>query len=369
MPGHIPAELVLLIFKLLGRGGETFKNFSLVCNAWRTLSLPFLYRSLCIETRRSLLACTTLMKNAPHIRPLIEEINIHYDPTYGDDPEDNAIELDDADIKEFIRGFTRLHTLFCRGFVLLDIPLVLPTSSITTLYIQDRSFDAHELYMLLEASASVVRSLTLDDVIAHRPTAVDISQMPAINMEALEELFLIRFDGLLPTKLRTQRLKILWCKDWYDTLRDALPDSLVTLAITEDWGSDDQRQFSTENLSVAWGHRSSSLEAITNLITKFALPYKIRHLEVMLSSEGTLRWGTSPIDLGIVDHFEAFILNLHNNGSLRKLTFTIEPTYWRIRGGVGVVDRFSKLTPLGIFDFRVDSRSVLDPQHRIAPWP
>ncbi|KAF4600393.1 hypothetical protein EYR38_005018 [Pleurotus pulmonarius] len=330
------------------------------------------------------------MKNAPHIRPLIEEINIHYDLTYVDDPEDNAIELDDADIKGFIRGFTRLHTLFCRGFVLLDIPLVLPTSSITTLYIQDRSFDAHELYMLLEASASVVRSLTLDDVIAHRPTAVDISQMPAINMEALEELFLIRFDGLLPTKLRTQRLKILWCKDWYDTLRDALPDSLVTLAITEDWGSslrtfrhfltyivfcldytgsDDQRQFSTENLSVAWGHRSSSLEAITNLITKFALPYKIRHLEVMLSSEGTLRWGTSPIDLGIVDHFEAFILNLHNNGSLRKLTFTIEPTYWRIRGGVGVVDRFSKLTPLGIFDFRVDSRSVLDPQHRIAPWP
>lgn len=236
--GRLPPELVLLVLKELGRGGRTLRNCSLVCNDWRTFSLPFLYRRLYIQSRRELLACMVMMKNAPHIRPLIQEIATIYDAPDAADPEDNSFDIDDADIREFVRGFVHLHTISRSGFTIFDIPPVLPGSLVTALCIHDRWVNAQELSLLFDASANTIRSLTLDEV-AFRdpPPAGDLSQLPTINMAVLEELVLRGYEGPLYPNLRMPRLKVLSCKGWHGVFREALPDSLLTLAVSRECGA------------------------------------------------------------------------------------------------------------------------------------
>ncbi|KAG9219638.1 hypothetical protein CCMSSC00406_0006040 [Pleurotus cornucopiae] len=313
--GRLPPELVLLVFKELGRGGRTRRNCSLVCNDWRTFSLPFLYRRLYIQSRRELLACMVMMKNAPHIRPLIQEISTIYDAPDAADPEDNSFDIDDADIREFVRGFVHLHTISSSGFTIFDIPPVLPGSLVTALCIHDRWVNAQELSLLFDASANTIRSLTLDEV-AFRdpPPAGDLSQLPTINMAVLED---------------------------------------------REYGDDDYGPFSVTNLSIRWQHEWSLLDEISDLTCKLVLPYKIQHLEIVSLYDIPFHFN----DIEVIDDFETFILDLHDHGSLRKLTFTFEPMYGDEPRGVGLVDRFVKLKSLGILDVRVGSWSILHPAH------
>lgn len=126
---------------------------------------------------------------------------------------------------------------------------------------------------------------------------------------------------------------------------------------------DYHRPFSVDNLSISWGRRwSLALDEISDLTERLAIPSKIQHLEIVLPIN-------VPFDLHnaensiteTIDDFESFILDLHDNGSLRKLTFTFEPMC-RDKRGVGLVDWFVKLKPLGILDIRVDSYSELLPK-------
>lgn len=238
--GRLPPELVLLVFKALDDDKCTLKSCSLVCNAWRSFSLPFLYRRLSINTRYQLLACMTFMRNAPHIRPYVRVLRSYYDVSEAADSEDSALAIDESDIISFIHGFTRLDAISRSAYPIFEIPDVLPSSSVTTLYIGDYSPDPQELVQLFQASASKIRTMTLNDIrIYNVPPTADTSQMPTITMVALEQLALSCSGERLPFygKVKMPKLKVLWCTGWYSTLREDFPDSLVTLVVNEVYGS------------------------------------------------------------------------------------------------------------------------------------
>lgn len=180
------------------------------------------------------------MRNAPHIYPHVRDFRTYYDVPEAADPEDNAIEINDADIRTFIHGFTRLDAISRSAFPIFDISDVLPGSSIATLYIGDYSPRPQDLVLLFQASASKIRTLTLNDVRTYSiPPTADTSQMPTITMVALEQLALLGCMERFPFfgKVQMPKLKVLWCDGWYSTLREDLPDSLVTLVVSDAYGT------------------------------------------------------------------------------------------------------------------------------------
>lgn len=180
------------------------------------------------------------MRNAPHIYPHVRDFRTYYDVPEPADPEDNAIEINDADIRTFIHGFTRLDAISRSAFPIFDISDVLPGSSIATLYIGDYSPRPQDLVLLFQASASKIRTLTLNDVRTYSiPPTADTSQMPTITMVALEQLALLGCMERFPFfgKVQMPKLKVLWCDGWYSTLREDLPDSLVTLVVSDAYGT------------------------------------------------------------------------------------------------------------------------------------
>ncbi|KAF4600399.1 hypothetical protein EYR38_005024 [Pleurotus pulmonarius] len=342
---------------------RTLKSCSLVCNEWRTFSLPFLYRRLSINTRYQLLACMTFMQNAPHIRPYVRVLRSYYDVPEAAEAEDDgleisdsALEIDEGDIKSFIHSLTRLDGISRSAYPIFDIPDVLPASSVTTLYIGDYSPEPHEVIQLFQASASKIRTLIFHDIRIYnvRPAA-DTLHMPTITMGALEQLALSCSGKMFPFygKVKMPKLKFLLCEGWYSTLREDFPDSLVTLVVNGVYDHDYHRPFSVENLSINWDHRLSSLDEISDLSKRLAIPSKIQHLEIVLPYLH---------DAETIDDFESFILDLHDNGSLRKLTFTFTSTHRDEPRGAGLADRLTKLGPLGILDVQEKAYSILQPE-------
>ena len=95
------------------------------------------------------------------------------------------------------------------------------------------------------------------------------------------------------------------------------------------------------------------MDEILDLSKRLAIPSKIQHLEIVLPY---LR------DAETIDDFESFILDLHDNGSLRKLTFTFTSTHRDEPRGAGLADRLTKLGPLGILDVQEKAYSILHPE-------
>ncbi|KAG9219644.1 hypothetical protein CCMSSC00406_0006034 [Pleurotus cornucopiae] len=317
-----------------------------------------------IKTRRQLLECMELMRTAPHIRPLILDIAFCNDvPNLRSARGTESIVIDDADFTAFIHSFTHLEAIFCTGFTFVNIPLVLPGSSVTTLDLMERDIQAQELSSIFEAAAPMIRCLMLDTVrVRNPPNAVEMSRLSTITMVALKELALMGYAERLPfySNIRMPNLEILYCATWRNIFREYLPDSLKTLAIGWDLDGRNQvcRPFDTENFYLRWLVRWETLDQILYLIPKLTIPRNIQHIEIV-SETTSDKLPFNMDDLESVDKFESFILDLHQNGSLQKLTFTFEPSYMDIGCGDGLADRFTKLNPLGLVDVRVDLPSVL----------
>ncbi|KAF9490502.1 hypothetical protein BDN71DRAFT_1454195 [Pleurotus eryngii] len=227
----------------------------------------------------------------------------------------------------------------------------------------ERSIQAQELSSIFEAAASMIRCLMLDSVrVLNPPNAVAMSRLPTITMVALNELALMGYEERLPfySNIRMPNLEILYCATWLNTFRGYLPDSLKTLAIGWDLDGRNQvcRPFDTENFYLRWFVKWKTLDDILYLIPKLMIPRNIQHIEIVSETTGD-ELPFNMDDLESVDKFESFILDLHRNGSLQKVTFTFEPSYTDVRCGEGLADRFTKLNPLGLVDVRVDLPSVL----------
>ncbi|KAF4602764.1 hypothetical protein EYR40_005981 [Pleurotus pulmonarius] len=364
MGNRLPEDIVLHFFKALTNKGASLQNCSLVCSTWRTLALPLLFRMFYIKTSRQLLECMELMRNTPHIRPLILDIAFCNDIVHRRFfPVIESVVIDDADFIAFIHGFTRLQAIFCTGPTLVNIPLVLPGSSVTTLDIAARSITAEELSSIFEAAAGVIRYLILDDVtVQNQPSAVALSRLPTITMVALKELALMGFEEKLPfaSHIQMPNLETLYCATWLSIFRECLPDLLKTLAIG--WDLDQRNQarkpFDVENFSFRWLVRWERLDEMLYLIPKLTTPQNVQHIEIVFETTSS-ELPFEMDDLESIDKFETYILDLHRDGCLQKVTFTFEPSYVDIRCGDGLADRFAKLNPLGIVDVRVGLPSVL----------
>lgn len=113
----------------------------------------------------------------------------------------------------------------------------------------------------------------------------------------------------------------------------------------------DQNQIIIDNLCILWfpEHEVGNVKAT---ITSVCVPTKLAHLEVFLPSRLlTHPFTTSPDDL------EAFVLRRHLDGSLRRVTVTVEdPSELDI-----LDDAFKELNSLGILNIRVGKPPLFHP--------
>ncbi|KAF4574300.1 hypothetical protein EYR36_005633 [Pleurotus pulmonarius] len=119
-----------------------------------------------------------------------------------------------------------------------------------------------------------------------------------------------------------------------------------------------RKPFDVENFSFRWLVRWERLDEMLYLIPKLTTPQNVQHIEIVFETTSS-ELPFEMDDLESIDKFETYILDLHRDGCLQKVTFTFEPSYVDIRCGDGLADRFAKLNPLGIVDVRVGLPSVL----------
>lgn len=103
------------------------------------------------------------------------------------------------------------------------------------------------------------------------------------------------------------------------------------------------------------------------LVLKLANPSKLQHLEILISENEY--WHFHLDDLAANVDFEADILDLHENGSLRRVTFTLkmkDRNAWeeeQVEYTIG--EKFRKLRLLGILAVRLNQPSAIYPRTHI----
>ncbi|KAG9223341.1 hypothetical protein PTI98_002029 [Pleurotus ostreatus] len=264
---------------------------------------------------------------------------------------------DDDHIQSFLQAFPRLNALKCSSHLYNVVSHMLQQSPITTLHIDSSlSYDVKWFFHILRAGAATLKNLKLEDVdfrvrLSPRATPND----GKISMLALEELTVVECCNL-PfhiTTVEMPNLKVLVCQvydctDYLHILRTSLMTLVIEPTIEEPL---DQNQIIVDNLCILWfpQHEVGNVKAT---ITSVCVPTRLAHLEVFLPSILLAHpFTTSSDDL------EAFVLRLHLDGSLGRVTVTVEdPSQPDILDGV-----FKELNSLGILEIRVGKPPLLHP--------
>ncbi len=230
----LPLELRFLVFEEMGR--DSLRNCSLVSKFWRNLCLPALFRELKtvnILSIAELHAFSDLLTNSPNLRPHVRKITFRCTtyPVYVDDKKHGMV----ATILSDLPGLDELN---CPSILSDTLSFVLPQLSITKLSLTLDTYSPPDPLPVLEAVASTLRSLTLQDLGFGDQSTVNpfdprISNAP-ICMTALEDLAVVSCVISLTSRLfRLPALKTLYCEGEGVTIGDAVPSSLKTLVVVD----------------------------------------------------------------------------------------------------------------------------------------
>ncbi|KDQ33752.1 hypothetical protein PLEOSDRAFT_152600 [Pleurotus ostreatus PC15] len=360
---RLPLEIEHLVLrKLEERHPYALRNCASVCKSWHEFCLPILFHELTIgmDGKRHLPACSRLLVESPRIRRHVRKVTFESQdfPIYvTNEHEERRM------IESILLGLPRLDELLCTSIPLETLSSILPRLSITTLYLKVDVYSPLTLLPVIQAIASTVRSLTLEELIFGDELTVDefasVIKGGAICMTALEELALVMCANLplVAGFIQMPNLKTLYCAGMDGALGDSIPCSLQTLVIAETEVSDDFKPLSVENLCIRWwhghGHHTLS-EAIEHSIATFTVPSKIREIEILLSP--STRHRKDAFDE--LDTLETHLLDLRRSGSFERLTITTEGN---IMESSWVLDKMPNLDSLGLLDVRLGS-SVLYPR-------
>ncbi|KAF4578623.1 hypothetical protein EYR36_000430 [Pleurotus pulmonarius] len=232
---RLPIELRFLVFEEMGR--DSLRNYSLVSKSWRNLCLPALFRELKtvnILSIAELHACSDLLTNSPNLRPHVRKVTFRCTmyPVYVDDKKHGMV----ATILSDLPGLDELN---CPSILSDTLSFVLPQLPITKLYLALDTYSPPDPLPVLEAVASTLRSLTLqnlgfgDEESTVSPFDPRTRNAP-ICMTALEDLAVVSCVIPLTSKLfRLPVLKTLYCEGEGVTLGDGVPSSLKTLVVVD----------------------------------------------------------------------------------------------------------------------------------------
>ncbi|KAL4262946.1 hypothetical protein AB1N83_000753 [Pleurotus pulmonarius] len=264
-----------------------------------------------------------------------------------------------------------LDELNCPSILSDTLSFVLPQLPITKLYLALDTYSPPDPLPVLEAVASTLRSLTLqnlgfgDEESTVSPFDPRTRNAP-ICMTALEDLAVVSCVIPLTSKLfRLPVLKTLYCEGEGVTLGDGVPSSLKTLVVVDANTVDNFELRMVDNLCIRWREKERhSIDiklagTVERVVSTLVVPSKIIHIEVLLPWSGITFRGK----LIKLDRLERYILDLHRSGILERLSITVENNLSPVqRHPHGIPDEQTSQSSLGLLDVRIGHPSVLYPR-------
>ncbi|KAF4584664.1 hypothetical protein EYR40_004651 [Pleurotus pulmonarius] len=227
---------------------------------------------------------------------------------------------------------------------------------ITALHIQSSlSYDVHWLFRILRAGGATIKTLKLEDI----DFRVKLSRQATpsggkILMSALQELSLIDCCNI-PFRRSTvdmPNLKTFVCESYgYPDYHSILPTSLTTLVVEPLLEECDRTQTIVDNLCLLC-LLEEDIDWIEATIDSVSVPTKIVHLEICLPEMSPSHPLVNPSN-----DLEVLVLRLYRDGSLKKLTVTVE----QLTDPDILTRRFKELLRLGILEVRVEKQPLLHP--------
>lgn len=229
---RLPLELRFLLFQEME--WDSLRNCSLASKSWRDFCLPILFQGLKpinVLSIYQLEACSSLLTDSPYLRPHIRRVTFYCTsfPAYFGNKKQCML----ATILSELSGLDELN---CPSIISDTLSSVLPRLPITKLYLKLDTYSPPDPLPVLEAVASTLRSLTLQDLKFSNQLTIDhfatkIGSAP-ICMTALEDLAVVSCVIPLASKLiRLPKLKTLYCEGEGVILDDGVPLSLKTLVV------------------------------------------------------------------------------------------------------------------------------------------